>query len=255
MRTDSPNRRRDQRLRALLALAAATPLATGLLRPTASWSVDLATSLAVLAFVVLALRELEGERKRRAVELDEMQEALRLDVLTGIGNPFGFRQRMAALRPGSWLMVCDVDGLKPINDRQGHRVGDEVLQRAAAVLSASSAGTGGDVFRIGGDEFALVLGGDESAARRIAERIAEAMINEPEGARLSIGLARVASRESAWVAFDRADDALYRAKRAGGARYAVGSETDLLRPTERLWSAVRGRRLLVRVSEAVRRSG
>ena len=241
-------------MRALLALAAATPLAMGLLRPTASWSIDLATSLAVLAFVALALRELAGERKRRGVELDEMQEALRVDVLTGIGNPFGFRQRMAALGPGNWLMLCDVDGLKPINDRRGHRVGDEVLQRAAAVLSASSGGTGRGVYRIGGDEFALVLGCDESAARRIADRIAEGMTAEPEGARLSIGMARVASRESAWVAFDRADDALYRAKRAGGARYAVGSEIELLRPTERLLSAVRGRRLLVRVAEAVRRS-
>jgi len=82
------------------------------------------------------------------------------DTLTGLYNRHYFEQEMSRLMDGRQcplgLIVCDVDGLKEINDSYGHKKGDAYLQKAANIL-ANSLRKSDMVARIGGDEFAIVL--------------------------------------------------------------------------------------------------
>jgi diguanylate cyclase (GGDEF)-like protein len=149
------------------------------------------------------------------------------DGLTGLGNHRHFHDRLqveldTAARADSPLALCllDVDGLKRVNDTRGHVVGDQLLELAASTLRH-----GGEAFRVGGDEFALLLpAADEAAAIAIAtsvlDRIAELEGVEGERLRLSCGLALfpTAPRHDLYRA---ADAALYASKREGLCRLHV----------------------------------
>lgn len=115
---------------------------------------------------------------------DREREALRrlasLDALTGLLNRSGFRGRAEeALRSAgrAALVVFDLDGLKLVNDRYGHRAGDEVLRSFADVLAAAARERAGALAaRLGGDEFAVLLPG---AGRAEAEAFAERVLTDP----------------------------------------------------------------------------
>lgn len=101
---------------------------------------------------------------REISQRKEMEEKLRYfslhDSLTGLCNRSYFEQEMGGLQGGrprpAGIIVCDVDGLKLINDTLGHGAGDSLLSAAAGVISAAFRG-GDMVARIGGDEFAVLL--------------------------------------------------------------------------------------------------
>jgi len=84
-----------------------------------------------------------------------------IDDLTGLANRRAFEERMALLRNANreltpvGIMVFDVNDLKLINDFKGHAAGDLLLQNAANLLKKWFAQIG-DVYRIGGDEFAMI---------------------------------------------------------------------------------------------------
>ena len=120
------------------------------------------------------------------------------------------------------LLVLDVDDFKAINGRVGHLTGDSVLAETASRLRAALRAS--DVAcRVGGDEFAIVL--PEAGARQagqLYERIEAAVSSAPIGSvdrlTLSGGVAQLAEREDAAAFFERADEALYRAKQRGKAQ-------------------------------------
>src|SRR6476659_3426390 len=102
----------------------------------------------------------------------------RRDALTGLPNRRAFEERLPvelarAARSGPVsLCLLDLDGFKGVNDRLGHPAGDEVLRQVGALLDASRMAD--DCFRIGGDEFAILMPGtDEGEARIAATRISE----------------------------------------------------------------------------------
>jgi diguanylate cyclase (GGDEF)-like protein len=161
-------------------------------------------------------------------ELEAMQLAL-TDPLTGLGNHRHFQERLAACITRAEaddgriaLCLLDVDGLKDVNDHFGHPAGDHVLREVAGRLRR-----GGEAFRIGGDEFALLLPGRDEAeaaslARAVLDRIAK--IPDVPGGGVSVS-AGIAVHPDAAVTPESlvrvADAALYRAKEAGKNRVRV----------------------------------
>lgn len=174
---------------------------------------------------------------------NELQKRIVVDGLTGVFNRTYLGERLAEeiergrrySHPVTLLMV-DVDAMKPVNDKYGHRAGDAVLKSVSRVLRAQSRSVD-VVARYGGDEFAVIMPqtGPEGAwalAERITRGVSEV---QPEGLRdlvtVSVGIAsfpRDASTAEGLV--DAADKALYRSKGEGGNTIAAFSSkvvTDL----------------------------
>jgi len=117
------------------------------------------------------------------------------------------------------LVFLDVDNFKEINDRHGHLTGDRVLARFASLL-AELVRTGDRAFRVGGDEFALLLhGAGEQEAREVVGRIVNAVEAniDPLVRTLtaSFGIAPRRGREHPQELLRVADEAMYAAKRSG----------------------------------------
>jgi diguanylate cyclase (GGDEF)-like protein len=160
-----------------------------------------------------------------------------LDTLTGLPNRVALRARAAELehqsrvngRPVA-ILVADPDGFKSINDEHGHAVGDEVLRQVGALLRGALQ-AGASAYRLGGEEFVLLVGdADEGAGLELAERLRSAIGAAPIGGLAiptSIGVAASSPGEtfSFGRLFGLADRALYEAKRAGGNRVCGASET------------------------------
>jgi len=164
---------------------------------------------------------LENARRYR-----EARQLADLDALTGLHNRRYFHETLArdvarAQRYGRRLalVVFDLDDFKEVNDRIGHLAGDAVLAEVAARV--------GDVIRtadvacrVGGDEFAVIMpeSGLEQADQLFARM--QAIVSErPIGAagllRVSGGITELKAEDDSIGLFERADEALYRAKQAG----------------------------------------
>jgi ribonuclease P protein subunit RPR2 len=150
----------------------------------------------------------------------------RRDALTGLANRRAFDEHLEELRRRAEqepdlevsIILMDVDDFKQVNDRHGHLVGDEVLRELSRiVLRAVRADE--EAFRIGGEELAIVVEDGSATAKRVAERIREAIAGHRRGRKLPTVSAGVASFRPAVEAVDeavrRADEALYAAKDAG----------------------------------------
>jgi diguanylate cyclase (GGDEF)-like protein len=144
----------------------------------------------------------------------------RRDALTGLPNRRAFHERLPielarASRSGHplALVLLDLDGFKAVNDRLGHPAGDEVLRAVARILDQSRAAD--DCFRIGGDEFAILMPETEAihartAAERVAGQIRSAGLGDGKiGA--SYGIAASTNRDSD-ILFAAADRVLLAAK-------------------------------------------
>jgi diguanylate cyclase (GGDEF)-like protein len=139
-------------------------------------------------------------------------------------------------------MLVDLDGFKLVNDGFGHAIGDACIKEAARQLGEICA-RANLVARIGGDEFAILLGHevDEAAVETLSERIVS-ILSRPMSCAgyliqigASVGSARVSGPCSSVDLFNRADVALYAAKAAGrgtARRFApdMGREGDRLPP-------------------------
>jgi diguanylate cyclase (GGDEF)-like protein len=118
------------------------------------------------------------------------------------------------------VVVLDLDGFKAVNDTYGHAAGDEVLQTVAARLR-TIARAGDTVARLGGDEFAVLAPGmTEAAIAALSERIHD-HLGEPyaiHGAHpdlgASVGTYLATTGESVEESLERADEAMYVAKRS-----------------------------------------
>lgn len=147
------------------------------------------------------------------------------DPLTGAYNRAYFEEEMARLSRGRRfpvsIFVADVNGLKEVNDQQGHAAGDELLRRAARVLQRVVRAD--DMLaRIGGDEFAGLLPyTDEDAAGRFCARVRAAVVAhnaDRPGQPLSIalGIATAKPDENLEATLRAADGRMYEDKKTGG---------------------------------------
>ena len=118
------------------------------------------------------------------------------------------------------LALCDLDEFKQINDTDGHPAGDRALEAVAALLEGSLRASD-FAFRIGGDEFALLLPETDAAeAQEAVERIVAALAGDSvlaDGLGISFGLALFPIHgKTPEELIRRADQALYAAKRSDG---------------------------------------
>jgi diguanylate cyclase (GGDEF)-like protein len=151
--------------------------------------------------------------------LARLESIARTDELTGLPNRRAWQEELArelprARRSAEPLCVAmlDLDHFKRYNDRQGHQAGDRLLKRVAGAWTAELRAT--DILvRYGGEEFALALPGcGLEDATTTVERL-RAVI--PSGQTCSAGIAAWDGEELATELLDRADRALYEAKRSG----------------------------------------
>jgi diguanylate cyclase (GGDEF)-like protein len=167
---------------------------------------------------------------------DELQRLLHIDDLSGLYVRRRFDRELARLvdatrASGSSvaLLVMDMDGIKAINDRHGHLFGAYAIGETGRLIGRVL-GDRGIASRFGGDEFCAALPGlDTSGGVLVAEAIRAAVAEHPyerEGVTLrpgiSIGVASAPSdAHDAESLFQRADEALYRAKHGGKNRVCV----------------------------------
>ncbi len=197
-----------------------------------------ASVLVVGATVALAVFYLVGGRALAARHRSALAAAL-VDGLTGLGNHRAFEDELEAAlaraarsgRPLS-LAVVDVDDFKAVNDRLGHHFGDRLLIELGAVLGDSR---GGDrAFRLGGDEFALIFAdvdGDQAASAMARRRVQA--IERLSSATLSVGIATRRREDAALTRvalLERADAALYEAKRRGRNQLVAFDDIDAVSP-------------------------
>jgi len=175
----------------------------------------------------LALRA--GPAIENARRFREARQLADLDALTGLHNRRYFHETLAreCARAHRYerklgLIVFDLDDFKEINDRIGHLAGDTVLAEAAERVR-DVVRTADIACRVGGDEFAVIL--PESSlddADQLYRRIQNAISSRPLGQGgklfLSAGVAELRAEDDPVAFFQRADDALYRAKEAGKGR-------------------------------------
>lgn len=201
-------------------------------------SADLAVRLAASQlFVVLMVNSVLGIISR-------LQQALRAeaitDPLTGAYNRRHLQAQLAALgtraQPktaggaavqGNALLSLDIDHFKSINDRHGHAVGDEVLRRLVAVLSARKR-INDLLFRTGGEEFMLLLPRtSQAAALELAEQLRQRVAASPllpgERVTVSIGVSVLAPGQEVRHWLKAVDSALYEAKRKGRDQVAMAA--------------------------------
>jgi diguanylate cyclase (GGDEF)-like protein len=178
-------------------------------------TLPIATVLAVVMMSAV-IRESDAQHRSAAI----------LDGLTGMLNRTALAARTHEIAHQATVtghpvavVVADVDHFKAVNDTHGHAAGDHVLRDLAYVMRKELRAF--DLaYRVGGEEFALVLpGADEPTAAALAERLRAAIASEPIATlpiTMSFGVAASPPGAFNWdEAYARADAALYRAKQDG----------------------------------------
>ncbi|WP_153159983.1 diguanylate cyclase [Zoogloea sp. 1C4] len=191
--------------------------------------------LALGNFLVIVLGMLRRHRQMEK-ESERWREMARHDPLTGLANRKAFTETglgiLARARvdgSAGAVLVIDLDGFKPINDRFGHATGDQVLVQLAARLE-STARTTDLVARLGGDEFAILCPNlhDPEHIGQFCNRLVAAIGDIPDD--ICPGNALGASIGIATYPKDgydlhhilgQADRAMYAAKQAGGSRWML----------------------------------
>ena len=136
-----------------------------------------------------------GERAQRSErELGQVRKIAYMDTLTGVGSKLAYAEEEAtideAIREGTMsdlaVVVCDVNGLKYVNDTYGHAAGDEYIRAACQLICDVFAHS--QIYRIGGDEFVAIVRGEDYERRNelLAELDRRSVVNiENNGAVVS----------------------------------------------------------------------
>lgn len=179
--------------------------------------------------LVRRVAEMEQEAQQFREHIEEQRQKSLLDPLTGLPNRAAWIERLELevarrQRYGGQLLlaVLDIDHFKRINDGYGHLAGDRVLKIIAGELSKRLRKTD-FIARFGGEEFVLLIpatplaGGVQllETLRAAIEACPFHFKGEPVTITLSAGIAEFRDGETPEAAFERADQALYRAKGAG----------------------------------------
>ena len=193
--------------------------------------VNSTTMIAVLALFVFSIfvlltnyRTMSRKARQNEAELGHARQAATTDSMTGVKNKTAYaewEQRMdAEIAAGGAepfaLVVCDINGLKHINDTYGHKAGDTYICKSCKAICDIFQHS--PVFRIGGDEFAVILRGQDYERReeliRQLNGMSEENIHRDREPVVSAGMDdfNPAGDEALRAVFERADAAMYRRK-------------------------------------------
>ena len=184
------------------------------------------TLVSVLALAIILLWESAQVSKGKLAQEQEASKAFQqmanTDALTGAGSKNAYNEREADINQliadydmqELAVVVCDINGLKYVNDTQGHAAGDQLIKDAYALICEHF--PQGEVFRVGGDEFVVLLQGEGFASllddASALNRTVEANI-ETGAVVVSIGWSVLGEADPQLrVAFERADQMMYERK-------------------------------------------
>lgn len=157
--------------------------------------------------------QVEAQKRQIATQTALLERLSYEDTLTGLFNRNKFNQVMTNLasdREGTLGIACfDLNGLKALNDTEGHHSGDELLCQAASVLRHFFPGT---VYRTGGDEFVVIDSVSGEELFRSTVHAARQTLEE-EGVSCSAGLSWRSTDRDAEAQYEEADRAMYQDKR------------------------------------------
>lgn len=186
------------------------------------------------------LSKLEGETTSLSEGLVRERERSGTDSLTGLPNRRALDAHLASMNAGPdrhdkqvSVLVVDIDHFKTINDGFGHQAGDRVLKGVADLLR-SQLRSEDFIARYGGEEFVVVLPGapiDQAAliAERMRAHVQSCRFRSGDQAvpvTVSLGVASLTRDEDIEIALERADRAMYAAKRQGRNRTACAADDD-----------------------------
>jgi len=163
---------------------------------------------------------IKRERDRARTEADLLERLSETDVLTGLLNRRAIEREFDQLRAEGFttLAFIDLDHFKGVNDANGHTVGDAVLKAAAGAFQV---GPNVRAYRLGGEEFMLLLRGDDAEIQAelcrqvIPATVANIVPGLGRPVTASMGVTRVMDDEGFAEPYERADTLLYEAKSAG----------------------------------------
>ncbi|MBQ6730848.1 MAG: GGDEF domain-containing protein [Bacilli bacterium] len=164
---------------------------------------------------------------------EDIKESLKYeaehDKLTSLYNRTGYDRVYKSMPLDNVIYILlDIDNFKEVNDTLGHEIGDKVLVRTANTIKKYFDDENSYIFRIGGDEFAIIVTNqnDEISddivekCKKMDDEISRAQGNIP-GTTLSIGIAHGTIRDTTDTLFRKADAALYKIKKAGRAGVSI----------------------------------
>lgn len=176
-----------------------------------------------------------SEQKRRHLILEKQRETDYIahhDFLTKLHNRYWLNKAMPKQLQqanavdvdvaGLWVIMLDIDLFKTINDDFGHNIGDKAIIAMADILNkASSAVADSDVFRLGGEEFLIILPlAEREDVEKVYSSIQQGLLNMkivdlPRQFTISAGATKFSGNETQYDLLKRADNALYKAKDLG----------------------------------------
>jgi diguanylate cyclase (GGDEF)-like protein len=215
-------------------------------------------TLAILLISLYVFRSIQKdhtklEKTTRKLQLvnKKLENASYTDSLTGLNNRRYFnlvydRELKRAQRSKNYItfMMLDIDFFKQYNDTYGHLEGDFALKTVAKVLKNTLKRPSDYVFRLGGEEFGVLLSEtDESSSAKIAREICDAIrgcelkhenSNVNEFVTISIGVVCCVADDALdeKILLSRADEMLYKAKDSGRDRYIITSNVSAAKPQE-----------------------
>ena len=187
--------------------------------PRETWT-SIAASVVAVAFGLWVLVLLRRERTTNARHLADLEALTLSDPLTGLGNRRALERELARtmlrsrrLDHALALLYLDVDDLKLVNDRFGHASGDDTLRALAHAVRQCSRDGADSGYRVGGDEFVLIVLAEREGAERLARRIHDAFKSRsPHQSQLSTGVVEWDGALSASELLNAADRRMYQSK-------------------------------------------
>lgn len=176
--------------------------------------------------------ELEEHRKNSTIlakKLEQSEAQALVDPLTNVLNRAAYNLKMGQMihefkrYKEKWaLLVLDIDNFKKFNDEHGHHIGDKVLKSVAGTVR-NSIRVSDQIFRYGGEEFVVILGRiNAKTASQLTEKICREVerdyfVHGEENLKvtISIGATIIVENDTELSLFERADKAMYRAKKNG----------------------------------------